>query len=206
VLNHIHVDPTMADTDGVHLRRVSVARAQRDAINDALFRLERDALLSLSDSTGEVAIRTQEADLTQRFVERARNIDPLGRVVTAHNGRQQNIPLEQGDTIVIPLKTSVVRISGQVTMGQAVTHQPEWTIEDYVAQSGGFADRANRESVLLLKSSAQVVIVDDLDRRVEPGDEILVLPRIDNKTIQNASDIMDVIYRIAISAAVAINL
>lgn len=206
VLNHIHVDPTLADTSGVHLRRSSVARAQRDAINDALFRLERDALLSLSDSSGEAAIRTQEADLTQRFVERARNIDPLGRVVTAHDGRQQNIPLEEGDTIVIPLRTSVVRISGQITMAQAVAHQEGWTIEDYIAQAGGFADRADRDSVLVLKPSAQVVIVDDLDRRVAPGDEILVLPRIDNKSIQNAGDIMDIIYKVAISAAVALDL
>ena len=205
VLNHIQVDSDLADTDAVHIRRPSVARAQRDAINDALFRLERDALLSLSDSAGEVAIRVQEADLTQRFVERARNIDPLGRVVTSRDGVQQNIPLESGDTVVIPVRSSVVRISGQVTLAQAVTYQPDWTIEDYIQQSGGFADRADQEKLLLMKPSAQAVIVTDLGTTVEPGDEILVMPRIDNKTIQNASDIIDIIYKVAIAAAVVLD-
>jgi protein involved in polysaccharide export with SLBB domain len=206
VLNHLRIDPDLADPGAVHIRRSSVARAQRDAINDALFRLERDALLSLSDSAGEAAIRVQEADLTQRFVERARNIDPLGRVVTSRDGVQQNIPLEPGDTIVIPVQNSVVRISGQVTLAQAVTHQPDWTIEDYVEQAGGFADRADRDRLLLLKPSARVVVLNDLDVTVEPGDEILVLPRIDNKTIQNAADIIDIIYKVAIAAAVAVDL
>jgi hypothetical protein len=206
VLNHLQVEPTLADTRSVHLRRSSVAVAQRDSINDALFRLERDALLALSDSAGEAAIRVQEAELTQRFVERARNIDPLGRVVTVRDNEQQNIPLEPGDTIVIPVKSGVVRISGQVTIAQAVTHQPDWTIRDYLDQAGGYSDRADRERVLLLKPSAQVVVLDDFSRTVSPGDEVLVLPRIDNKTLQNAADIMEIIYKIAISAAVALDI
>lgn len=206
VLNHLAVDPALSATHAIHLRRRSVAAAQRDSINDALFRLERDALLSLSDSAGEAAIRVQEAELTQRFVERARNIDPLGRVVTVRDGRQQNIALEDGDTIIIPLQTGVVRISGQVTLAQAVAHQPDWTIADYIRQAGGFSDRADSNRLLLMKPSAEVVIVDGQDTPVEAGDEILVLPRIDNKTLQNAADIMEIIYKIAVSAAVALDI
>jgi hypothetical protein len=93
-----------------------------------------------------------------------------------------------------------------VTLEQAVTHQPVWTMEDYVEQAGGFADRADRDRLLLLKPSARVVVLNDLDVTVEPGDEILVLPRIDNKTIQNAADIIDIIYKVAIAAAVAVDL
>jgi len=206
VLNHLRVEPGLADTRSIHVRRASVAAAQRDSINDALFRLERDALLALSDSAGEAAIRVQEAELTQRFVERARNIDPLGRVVTVRDGRQQNILLEDGDTIVIPVQTGVVRVSGQVTLAQAIAHQPDWRVSDYIRQSGGYADRADRDRLFLLKPSAEVVILDGDNVIVEAGDEILVLPRIDNKTLQNAADFMEVIYKIAISAAVALDL
>jgi protein involved in polysaccharide export with SLBB domain len=148
----------------------------------------------------------QEADLTQRFVERARNIDPLGRVVTVRGGVQQNILLEDGDTIVIPVKTGVVRVSGQVTIAQASAHQPDWTVADYVRQAGGYSDRADRDRLLLLKPSAEVVILDGDRVAVEAGDEILVLPRIDNKALQNAADFMEVIYRIAVSAAVVLDL
>ena len=60
--------------------------------------------------------------------------------------------------------------------------------------------------MLLLKPRAQFVVVDDFGQPVSPGDEVLVLPRIDNKTLQNAADIMEIIYKIAISAAVALDI
>jgi protein involved in polysaccharide export with SLBB domain len=205
VLNYVQVDPQLADVTSVHLFRPSVARAQKDSINDSLVRLERDSLLALSDSRGEAEIRATEAELVQKFVERAKLIEPLGRVVTVRDGEQQNIPLEPDDTIVIPRKTDVVRISGQVMMAQAVVYRPGFTVADYLAMAGGYATRADEDRVLLLRPDASVGIT-ELDARVNRGDEILVLPKADTKWVQMGIDIMDVIYKIAISAKVALDL
>ena len=109
---------------GVDIKRNSVAKAQKDSIDDSLFRLERSALLALSQSQGEANIRVREAELTQKFVERARLIQPLGRVVTARDQRQRNVVLESDDIIVIPPRTNVIRISGEVMMTQAVMWRP----------------------------------------------------------------------------------
>ena len=205
VLNHVEVDPELADVNAIHLFRPSVAKAQKDSINDSLVRLERDSLLALSDSRGEAEIRATEAELVQKFVERAKLIEPLGRVVTVRDGEQQNIPLEPDDTIVIPRKTDVVRISGQVMMAQAVVHRPGNRVADYIEMAGGYAARADEGRVLLLKPNAAVGIT-ALDAEVNPGDEILVLPKADTKWVQTGIDIMDVIYKIAISAKVALDL
>ncbi len=205
VLDHVRVDPALADVAAVHLYRPSVARAQKDSITDSLMRLERDSLLALSDSRGEADIRKTEAELVQTFVQRASLIEPLGRVVTAREGQQQNIPLEPDDTIVIPRKTDVVRVSGQVLMAQAVVHRPDITVADYISMAGGYGARADEERVLLLKPNASVGIT-ALDATVNPGDEILVLPKADTKWVQTAADIMDIIYKVAISAAVALDL
>ena len=204
VLAHVPVNPEHADVESVHILRKSVAKAQRESINDSLLRLERDALLALSDSTGEAEIRVVEADLTQRFVEKAKLIEPLGRVVTSQQGAQQNIMLEPDDVLVIPLKTSVIRVSGQVAIAQAVTYNPAWTVEDYIRQAGGFSDRAQRDQIFLMRPNAAVELV-GLDSPIKPGDEIVVPPRIDNKTIQNASDIMQIIYKVAVSARVLVD-
>ncbi|HOP17892.1 MAG TPA: polysaccharide biosynthesis/export family protein, partial [Gammaproteobacteria bacterium] len=158
VLDHVRVDPALADVAAVHLYRPSVARAQKDSITDSLMRLERDSLLALSDSRGEADIRKTEAELVQTFVQRASLIEPLGRVVTAREGQQQNIPLEPDDTIVIPRKTDVVRVSGQVLMAQAVVHRPDITVADYISMAGGYGARADEERVLLLKPNASVGI------------------------------------------------
>jgi protein involved in polysaccharide export with SLBB domain len=203
VLNYVPVDMALANPRAVHIRRSSVARAQKDSINDALFRLERSALLALSESQGEAAIRVREAELTSKFVERARLVQPLGRVVTARDEQQRNIVLEAGDVIVIPPRTNVVRVGGEVMMSQAVLFRPRATAEDYIADAGGYTDRSDEDRAIIIRANAEVAIVDP-DTPVFPGDEILVPPKVDNKIIQNTVDVTQIIYQIAVSAAVVI--
>jgi len=203
VLNHIPVDSALANVDGVHVRRASVARAQKDSIDDSLFRLERSALLALSDSDGETNIRVKEADLVQRFVERAHNIQPLGRVVTSRDGKQLNVVLEDGDVLVIPQKTNVVRVSGEVFMTKAIMYTPGMTAKDYILQSGGYTDRADKGRIVLHRPNAEV-IVGGSGMEVHPGDEILVPPKVDTKLTQNILDVTQIIYQVAVSAAVVL--
>jgi protein involved in polysaccharide export with SLBB domain len=203
VLNHVAVDLALANPQAVHVRRASVVKAQRIAIDDALFRLERSALLALSSSQGEAGIRVREAELTQKFVERARLIQPLGRVVTARNNVQRNIVLEPEDVIVIPARTNVIRVGGEVMMTQAVMFRPQATAADYITDSGGYTDRSDRDRVIIIRANAEVA-VGDTDLPVFPGDEILVPPKVDTKILQNSIDVTQVIYQIAVSAAVVI--
>lgn len=205
VLNHIPIDPNLANTRAIYLRRPSVAAAQRDAINDSLFRLERSSLLALSGSHGEVGIRTQEAKMVADFVQRARLIDPLGRVVTSQNGVQQNILLQAGDTIVIPTNTRIVRVAGSVIMMHAVTHRENWTAEQYIEKAGGYTDRADRSNVIIHHANAEVDVASP-DTIIQPGDEIIVPPKVDAKTRQFVMDTIDVIYKVAITARVALGL
>jgi protein involved in polysaccharide export with SLBB domain len=205
VLNYVRVDPTVASTRAVHIRRASVAAAQKKSIDDSLFRLERSSLLGLSQSTGEAEIRVKEAELMTQFVERARQIQPLGRVVTSRNGRQLNVMLEDGDVIVIPSRTNVVRISGEVTMSQAVPFEPGLEAEEYIERAGGYTERADEDRVIVLHASADVT-VGDTDVVIQPGDEILVAPEVDAKVLQNTADVVQIIYQIAVAAAVVIAL
>ncbi len=205
VLNHIPVDPRLANTAAIYIRRVSVAVAQKDAISDSLFRLERSSMLALSGSHGEVGIRVQEAELMAKFAERARLIDPLGRVVTSQDGVQQNILLEPDDTLVIPTNTQLVRTVGEVMMMHAVTHREGWTAEQYIQKAGGYSDRADTEKVIIHHPNAEVEVTSP-QTIIKPGDEIIVPPKVDSKTRQFALDLMDVIYKIAISAKVAFTL
>ena len=52
----------------------------------------------------------------------------------------------------------------------------------------------------------EVEILNPGSATIRPGDEILVPPKIDKKYSQFAIDMMDVIYKIAISASVALDL
>jgi len=136
-------------------------------------------------------------------VERARLIQPLGRVVTARNNLQRNIVLEPEDVIVIPARTNVVRVGGEVMMTQAVMFRPKATAAEYITDSGGYTDRSDHGRVIIIRANAEVA-VGDTDLPVYPGDEILVPPKVDTKLLQNSIDVTQVIYQIAVSAAVVI--
>jgi hypothetical protein len=201
VLNHVPINTALTNAEAVHLRRSSVAQAQKDSIDDALFRLERSALLALSQSKGESTIRSKEAELALRFVERARLIQPLGRVVTARDRQQVNLLLEAGDIIVVPPRTNIVRIGGEVMMAQAVMFRPGMTAADYIEDAGGYTDRSDEERVIVIHQNAEVAIGDP-DLPISPGDEVLVPPHVDTKTLQSVADVTQIIYQIAVSAAV----
>lgn len=203
VLNYVSVDPALANPRAVHLKRSSVAKAQKTSIDDALFRLERSALLALSASQGEANIRVREAELTQKFVERARLIQPLGRVVTARDNQQRNVVLEADDIVVIPARTNVIRVGGEIMMTQALMFRPGATAADYIAHSGGYTDRSDRDRVIVIRANAEISI-GDTDTPIFPGDELLVPPKVDTKVLQNAVDVTQIIYQIAVSAAVVV--
>jgi protein involved in polysaccharide export with SLBB domain len=203
VLNHVKVDPEMADVRSIHLRRASVARAQKKTIDDSLFRLEQSALLALSSTNVEADIRLKEAELMKQFIASARLIQPLGRVVTSRKGKLINVRLEEDDVIVIPRKNHVIRVGGEVQVTQALVYDPALRASDYVRQAGGRTNRANRDRIIILHADASVSM-GDLDSRVRPGDEILVPPKVDSKLLQNTMDITSVIYQIAVAAAVVL--
>ena len=203
VLNYIKVNPTLSDLGSIHIRRKSVARAQKKSIEDSLFRLERSALLALSATSTEASIRAKEAELMKSFVASARQIQPLGRVVTSVRGKPLNLLMEDGDTIVIPAQSNVVQIGGEVQVAQAVVYSPKLRASHYVRLAGGFTQRARRDQVILVHASAAVSIRPS-NAIVKPGDMILIPPKVDQKILQNATDITQVIYQIAVAAAVVL--
>jgi len=139
----------------------------------------------------------------KQFIASARLIQPLGRVVTAQEGQQLNLLLEDGDTVVIPTRTNVVRVGGEVQMTAALVHRDGLDAGDYIELAGGYSDRADLKRVLILRPDASVKVA-SASSAVSPGDEVLVPPRIDSKRLQNTMDVVQIIYQIAVAAGVAI--
>ena len=212
VLDHIEADTALSDTQNIYLLRESVATKQKEIIEEGLQRLERSMYTAPISSTGEGAIRAQEAQLVADFIARARKIEPQGRVVVAENGDIANILLEPNDTIVIPEVTDLIHVGGEVLLPQSVVFNPDATTEDYVAWAGGFTERAEDERILIVRKNGNVAFasVNDSflssnDSKLEPGDQIIVLPAIDTKLLQAVKDITQIVYQIAVAANVALD-
>ncbi|MFZ1388011.1 MAG: SLBB domain-containing protein [Thiolinea sp.] len=198
VLDYVSVDPNEADIGNIYIKRKSVAIEQKKNIDESLRRLERSVLTAPASSDGEAAIRAKEAELILKFVERASTVRPEGKIVVSDRGKIANIRMEDGDIIVIPPKSDVIMISGEVQVPQSVVYATNATLTDYIAQAGGYTDRANEESLMIVKPNGKVIMGSNL--QVAAGDQIMVYPRLDTKDMQFTKDLVQIVYQIAVAA------
>jgi protein involved in polysaccharide export with SLBB domain len=204
LLDYIEVDPELADARSVSLKRKTIAMRQKAALEESLQRLESRYLTASSQTDEESAIRSQEATLIGQFVERARRVEPNGRLVVANEGQVANIILQAGDTITIPSRSDSVLLSGEVLVSQAMLYQKDARARDYISRSGGFTDQAQTDRIILVHANGEVS--SGKNPQVRAGDEIIVLPQVPVKNLQLASTIVDILYKIAIAASVAVQL
>ncbi|MFQ5973537.1 MAG: polysaccharide biosynthesis/export family protein [Alphaproteobacteria bacterium] len=200
VLDYIEVDPRLADTNSISLKRQSIAERQRRALKDTLRRLEAAVLSATSQTDEESQIRASEAKLIADFVERAREVEPDGVLVVVNDGHVGDIQLQHEDVITIPERSDVVLVSGEVAVPQAIVYRPGDTADDYIARVGGYTNRADEQQLLVVRRSGEVLRNERSD--IRPGDEIMVMPEVPVKNLQVAKTITEVIFKVMFSAGV----
>ena len=204
LLAHVPIDPHLSDLNAIYLKRESVANLQRKAIADSLQRLEKSLLTASSATTEGAAIRVQEAQLIQDFATKVMELEPNGVVVVCRQGVISDIMLEDGDEIVIPQLSDVITISGEVSMPKSVVYTNSYSLSKYIADAGGYTDRADKSNVLIMHPNGEVVSASS--SKIQPGDMILVMPSYDSKDFTVFKDIMQVIYQVAVATAVLVAL
>jgi len=199
----------LSDQEAYQLFRKSVANQQKELISASLDDLEAKTLTTGSMTSEEAVIRQQEAALVMNFIERARKVEPKGQVVINANTDTAEVILEDEDTIFIPKKSHMVIIQGEVKLPGAQTFVDELAFSDYINSCGGYSYRADIENILIIhkNGSVQSYNADEWfvdEAKIEAGDSILILSKVDTKYLQAIKDITQIIYQLAIGAAVVI--
>jgi len=210
VLENLTYSP-LANKNAVQLYRKSIAKLQKQLLDAQLKDLEARVLTASSITTGGAAIRKEEAQLIIDFINRAKNIQPKGRVVLNSQTDLNNVIIEDGDTIYIPKKSSIITVQGEVKIPGAQTYVPGYKIDDYIKSVGGFTDRADKEHVLIIRQNGKVITYDadrffKKDVKIYRGDSILVLGKPNSENLQISKDITQILYQIAVSAGVVVKL
>ena len=195
---------SLANVQNLSIYRKSVAEQQKQAINQALDRLEAMVLSTQSVTREEAQLRAEDAKLVEQFIAKARRIEPAGRIVVVPNS-WQDIILQQGDIIHIPEQTSVITVNGQVRVQGALTFEPSLTVADYIAKSGGMDENADPNNILVMQQNGETKVVNTA-YRVQQGDEIMVLPKVKTRRIEIARGISQIFYQLAVAASVIIAL
>ncbi len=203
VLDRIKVDPKFSHHEAVYLKRESVKKRQEEALDASLRRLEDSVMQVNSTTESEANLRFQEVQMLQEFIKRARLIEPEGRVIL-NEANKDSLRLEHGDVIVIPERNDLILVSGEVLMPRAVLFDPDEDVDYYIETAGGFNSRADEGEILIHRANG--ALIRDYYVDLEPGDELIVLPEVSLNDLQVAKDVADILYKIAIAAAVPFSL
>jgi len=94
-----------------------------------------------------------------------------------------DVPLRNGDVLIIPKKTNYVVVSGQVFNPTAVSYVPGRSAKWYLSQAGGLTQIADRAAVFVVRADGSVLsarnnsgfwLGDPLSAVLMPGDSIVV--------------------------------
>jgi protein involved in polysaccharide export with SLBB domain len=129
---------------------------------------------------------------------------PIGRVVIrvqsdlkAWRGTSADVPVQDGDVLLIPKKTDYVAVNGQVFNPTAVSYRPGRSAKWYLSQAGGMTQLANKKAVFVVRADGSVLSAknnsgfwsgDPLGETLRPGDTVVVpeiAPRIGTRNYQN---------------------
>ena len=208
VLKKINYTP-LSNIQSIQLFRKSIAQKQKELLESNLKDLESRTFTSGSATPEEAVIRSKEAELVLQFIQRARNVEFKGQVIFTSKEDLRQTLLEDGDSIYIPRKSNLVTVQGEVNIPNTLTYKTGKGLEYYLDACGGHTDRADTSNILIIKSNGEVkqYALSGLGKQsnVNPGDSILVLGKTDTKDLLLAKDLTQIIYQVAVGAAVVLN-
>jgi protein involved in polysaccharide export with SLBB domain len=110
----------------------------------------------------------------------------------------------------IPRKDGLVLISGEVLFPNAVAFDKRLGLADYIKRAGGYTQSADNSRVVVARRDGSFEQTNPgsymSSVNVRAGDQVLVLPKVDEKDRQFWKDMTQVIYQIAVSAKVVFGL
>ncbi len=131
----------------------------------------------------------------------AGNINVSLTEALARKGGPKDLPLEDGDVLVIPARPTTVAVTGAVVAPSSSLYEKGRNVEWYVERSGGYTLDAAKDGILLIKPNGQVVRA---TRRTQPGvgDVIFVPTRVMAARLADRQAEIDAISRNVTGAAI----
>ena len=221
---------------GAFFARERVRELQQKGLQDMAERMERELLsdtgISTALSAEEVAAKKIVLEQKQKFVESLQKLKATGRMTIhlAHlrllKGSEYDIELEDGDTLLIPQKNSVVNVAGAVMSQGSYIYSEKMTYQDYISRTGGYSRNADTDNIFVMKvdGSARKLARGLLDwspsrnrwelanygeetQPIEPGDTIVVPDKVERIAwLREFRDITQILMNAAVAAGVVMAL
>jgi len=221
-----------------YFTRNTVRNIQQKSIEDMAMRMERELLsesaarVATSVTGEEMQAKRAEAEMKQKLIAYMRQLKATGRMTIALThlrmlkGSLYDIEMEDGDTLNLPKKNSVVNVVGAVMSEGSHVYNEKWDYRDYISLTGGFARYADESNVFVIKVDGsarklsrgftewnnrqerwELNAFGQEHKQIEPGD-VIVIPE---KTttiawLREIRDITQILMNTAVTAGVVIKL
>ena len=203
------------------LNRESVRRAQQAKLNEVADRFERDLesnatqRMAASGDKENAAKTAAEVEQQRRIVQKLRTVKAEGRIVLDLPGVETQIknlpdlPLQDGDTILIPRRPGTVDVLGSVFQQNAFVYRPQRTVNDYVQQAGGITATADKSEMYVIRADGTAQSGQSTGwfsgiggTALNPGDAVVVPEKIDRSTfMQSLKEWTSIFYQFGLGAA-----
>jgi len=207
---------------GAVLMRLEVREVEMNSRTEMVRRLKQEEInlkqLPENDVEQKNAKLTAIAE-TDTTIQQLQANPPIGRVVVRirsdvkeWRNTEADVPVRDGDTLLIPKKADYVLVNGQVFNPTAVGYRAGRSARWYLSQAGGMTQLANKKAVFVIRGDGSVLAAknnsgfwsgDPLGATLQPGDAIVVpevAPRIGTRNWQTLFQA----GQLATSAAIAI--
>ncbi|WP_325345795.1 SLBB domain-containing protein [Xylophilus sp.] len=194
---------------GTALDREAVRKKQQENLEQLIRRLESQQQSQIlyqvanhptTDSASQAIILQQQQALGRSQIEALRKMRSDGRIALELDPRQQTVaalpdlPLEDGDHIVVPSTPGFVSAVGAVNNENVFIYRPSRTVAE-VAQSAGLREEADRDQMFVLRADGSIITRRDSrggffgggfdSLALMPGDTLVVPEKLDRETTRN---------------------
>ena len=205
-----------AFVDGSIFLRRSLAQREQEEI-DRLLKLLNDELAanSLRDSNSDIAIDEGKIAAQRGAIASLANSVATGRLVVPLADimayRSRDVVLKDGDRLLVPKLSQEVTILGEVRRPTSYLFDPDLSQSDYIEQSGGYKERADKGDVYIVKAGGEVIMPKrglfrfrSAKNRISPGDTIVVPLDTDDTRIRGIpllAEVSTIVYQLSLGAA-----
>ncbi|GAA77691.1 SLBB domain-containing protein [Pseudoalteromonas sp. BSi20495] len=162
--------------------RTSIKQQEEEQLARLSTELRRDiASKSFESSVSSNALSYEEMN---KLLNDLANVEALGRLVIDLPliiNNQQNLVLQDGDTLYVPSKRDSISVIGEVNYSTSHLYKSGVSVDDYITLSGGLKERADEERIYIIKANGSVKIphtggwfAANNSEQLEPGDTIVI--------------------------------
>jgi len=202
---------------GTKLTRDSLKREQQLKIDESVDRYEKDIQTNAKQrfagqsDPAQAATIAAELESQQRLLTKLRQVKAEGRIIlNLKNAAAQisdlpALPLEDGDVVYVPQKSTTVDVIGAVYQQNTIIYSPDRGVNDYLKLSGGVSATGDKSELYRICADGTVRSKRNsgFGGDVNPGDAIVVPEKIQRGAsfMQNLKDITSILYQFGIGAA-----